>query len=584
MPRPKPLPAALLILVAGAFGCLHLRPAERGPGPVPATEAEAEAAGTPRLHPGERRLLLVMIDGLPVPLFETALAKGEVPRIARLRAQRPTVAVTALSTFPSSTFPSLPEMLSGAYSEAIDPSAPGAVHAFDRQERRVVRYFTQPGAWQWPIPDLFSAAARSGVSALTVAEGRWDGAESILTRGPELRAAVLETLGIEGANGDREPVEALIRQLRRPSPPVVILLVFNAVDLAGHFYGPDSPEAHRALTETDALLGQVLDSLGAASGPTGRPLLDDTTLILFGDHGMVPSGTSLDLQPLFQRRQLSTFDASSVSQIAFRERLGSLWTRWPDVLLVAGGSNVTQIYFRRPSGAWDDAEPPSPGEARKAARTPTAAAYGPLVAELPGVAQVLRSLPDGRVELLAAGGREAWVERRDAGNGQTFAYVVPADAESDPLEYLGDPLLGPLVCRQGGVGEGCFLSREDWQLLTSQARFPGVVPLLHKALSAERFTGDLVVTALPGYTFLRGQKGDHGNLERQAMTTPLLFNGPGIDPSTPAPLVRLVDLFPTAAVLLGADPRDPALVRLDGRPLPFVRPPAYRDAAGVAVR
>jgi Type I phosphodiesterase / nucleotide pyrophosphatase len=574
MPRPRPpvVSVLLLVLVSTALGCLHVRPAARPSGPA-AAAVEPEAAGSPRLHPDDRRLLLVMIDGLPVHLFETALAQGEVPRIARLTAERPTVATTALSTFPSSTFPSLAEMLSGDYAESADPSLPGAVHAFDRQERRVVRYFTQPGAWQWPIPDLFSAAAQSGVPALTVAEGRWDGAQSILTRGPELRAAVLETLGIEGSNGDREPVEALIRQLRRPSPPVVVLLIFNSVDLAGHFSGPDSPDAHRALEETDALLGQVLDTLEAATGADGRPLLDDTTVVLFGDHGMVSSGNFLDLQPIFQRRKLSTFDASSVSQIAFRERLGTLWTRWPDVLLVAGGSNVTQIYFRRPSGSWDDAEPPSPGEARKAARTPSAATYAPLLAELPGVAQVLRSLPDGRVELLAAGGRLAWVERRGAGHDQTFAYVVPAAAESDPLEYLKDPLVEPRVCRQGEVGDACFLSREDWQLLTFRARFAGVVPLLHKALNAERFTGDLVVTALPGYTFLRGQKGDHGNLERQAMTTPLLFNGPGIDPATPAPLVRLVDLFPTVAVLLGADRGDPALVRLDGRALPFVRPP-----------
>ena len=418
-----------------------------------------------------------------------------MPRIARLMAERPTVATTALSTFPSSTFPSLAELLSGDYAESTDPSLPGAVHAFDRQERRVVRYFTQPGAWQWPIPDLFSAAAQSGVPALTVAEGRWDGAQSILTRGPELRAAVLEALGFEGANGDRGPVEALIRRLRRPAPPAVVLLIFNAVDLAGHFDGPDSPEAHRALAETDALLGQVLDTLEAATGAGGRPLLDDTTVVLFGDHGMVPSGSFLDLQPIFQRRKLSTFDASSVSQIAFRERLGIAVD--PLARRAAGG--------RRLQRHADLLPPPVGGLGRRRAAQPgggpqggadavAAATYAPLLAELPGVAQVLRSLPDGRVELLASGGRVAWVERRGAGHDQTFAYVVPADAASDPAGVPGqDPLVGPRVCRQGDVGDACFLSREDWQLLTFRARFAGVVPLLHKALNAERFTGDLVV-------------------------------------------------------------------------------------------
>ena len=147
MPQPKPLPAAaFLIVVALALGCLHVRPAERVAGPAAAIEAWPEAAGSPRLHPGDRRLLLVMIDGLPVHLFETALVGGEVPRIARLTAERPTVEVTALSTFPSSTFPALPELLSSTYAEATDPSAPKTIHAFDHQERQIIHYFTQPGA------------------------------------------------------------------------------------------------------------------------------------------------------------------------------------------------------------------------------------------------------------------------------------------------------------------------------------------------------------------------------------------------------------------------------------------------------
>ena len=149
MPQPKPLPtAAFLIVVALALSCLHVRPAEQVAGPAAAIEAWPETAGSPRLHPDDRRLLLVMINGLPVHLFKTALVGGEVPRIAQLTAERPTVEVTALSTFPSSTFPALPEMLSSTYAEAADPSAPKAVHAFDRQERQIIRYFTQPGAWQ----------------------------------------------------------------------------------------------------------------------------------------------------------------------------------------------------------------------------------------------------------------------------------------------------------------------------------------------------------------------------------------------------------------------------------------------------
>ncbi|MCB1034130.1 MAG: alkaline phosphatase family protein, partial [Acidobacteria bacterium] len=547
----------------GSFAaCSHIGPAAPA---SPVGEGKAEGPVVPRLAPGARRLLLVMVDGLPVELFESTLLQGGMPHLQELFARRPTVISTALSTFPSSTSPSLPEMLSGRYAEVPDPDEPGMVHAFDREERRVVRYFTQPDAWQWSVPDLFTAAAAGGLPALTVAEGRWEGAESVLTRGAVLRDAALEFMGVQGPNGDRGPVEELVRRIRGPQPPVVILLVLNSVDLAGHLHGPDTVLARQALEESDELLGKVIDALAGSIGGSGRRLLDDTTVLLFGDHGMVPSGTFLDLQPIFQARGLSTFDTGSLTQVAFRERLGSLWTRWPDVLLVGGGSNVTQIYFRRPSGAWQDGEEASAREERRGARSPASEAFAAELVHVPGVAQVLRNLPDGRIEIIAFGGRLAWVERRGEGHERRFAYTVPAGAKEDPLDYLSDPATRPLVCRSGEEEQSCFRSRLEWQLATAAARFPGVVPLLHKALGEERFSGDLVVTALPGYSFLKGQEGDHGNFERVSMTTPFVANGPGVLPMEDVPLIRLVDVYPTAAVLLGADPLDPVLASLDGR-------------------
>ena len=96
---------------------------------------------------------------------------------------------------------------------------------------------------------------------------------------------------------------------------------------------------------------------------------------------------------------------------------------------------------------------------------------------------------------------------------------------------------------------------------TLDSRFPAAVPLVPKAFHPERFTGDLMVTALPGWSFLRRQKGDHGNLERDAMLTPLILNGPGIEAATAPPLVRLVDLFRRSGT---ARPRRPGAPRRAG--------------------
>jgi hypothetical protein len=531
-----------------------------------AAGGELGRALVPRLDPGPRRVLLVMFDGLPQRAFHRALDEGAMPRLASLLAQRPTVSTTAFATFPSSTSPSVPELLSGRYC-ALDNPHPDAVHAFDREERRVVRYVTEPDAWQWPVANLFDAAHAAGLPAITVFEGRWDGSRSILTRGANIRDAALEVAGITEFDGDRGPVEKLIQEIRGPEPPRVALLVFNATDLSGHFHGPDSVEERQALVNSDELLGEVLTALQARHGDDGRSFLDDTTILLFGDHGMVPSGTALDLEPFFNAQGLATFDASSLSQVIFRERFGRLWTEWPDVLLVSGGSNITQIYFRDPQGGWAPGQAATRREMEKASHRPDAAAEAARIAELPGVAQVLRAPRADEIDVLASGGRQARVLSRPQGDGRIYAYVVDPAAMDDPFGYLHEPDAAPLVCREGAVADRCFLSREEWIARTLACRYPGAPPLLDKALDPPRFTGDLVVTALPGYSFIRGQRGDHGNLERESILTPLILNGPGVDPAHVPALVRLVDIYPTAAVLLGASPRDPALATLDGRSL-----------------
>src|SRR6185436_15816593 len=164
-----------------------------------------------------------------------------------------------------------------------DPTRPGAVHAFDREERTMVRYLTRPSEWEWPAPNLFDAAAAANLPTVTVAEGRWSVTQSILTRGANLRDAALESLGIASYHGDRAPVARLDRVLENGEQPVVTFLVFNGVDLAGHFHGPDSPQALRALAEVDRLLGGLLDRLRDTRLPGGRSLLDDTTILFFGD-------------------------------------------------------------------------------------------------------------------------------------------------------------------------------------------------------------------------------------------------------------------------------------------------------------
>ncbi|HBL31546.1 MAG TPA: hypothetical protein DD490_32390, partial [Acidobacteria bacterium] len=284
------------LLAMGLFATL---PPDAGATP-PASDPAPLLAPLPALHPGERHVLLLMIDGLPVGPFEEALAAHELPNLERLFAERPTLRTRAVSTFPSATAPSVPELLCGRWVELDDLPAPGAVHAFDREDRRVVRYLTEPDTWNWPLPNLLKAASRSGLSAVTVFEGRWDGTGTILTTSAIARAAALEVLGAgEVGSGDRRPVEELLAHIRQEGVPQVSLVVFNEVDLKGHFHGPASPQVRRALAATDGLIGEIVETLRREKTPSGRSVLDETAIFLFGDHGMAPSGRFLDLADFF---------------------------------------------------------------------------------------------------------------------------------------------------------------------------------------------------------------------------------------------------------------------------------------------
>lgn len=543
-------------------------------------QARQEEPPLPVLHPGERHLLLLMIDGLAVSSFESALAAHELPNLERLFAARPTLRTQALSTFPSATAPSVPELLSGRWADQEDLPAPNAVHAFDREQRRIVRYLTEPDTWSWPVPNLFDTAARAGLPAVTVFEGRWNAAGSILTTASIARSAALEILGAsEFFGGDTRPVEALVSRIDKEGAPRVALVVFNEVDLKGHFHGPASNEVRHALASTDALIGELVGALARQKTADGRTVLDDTTILLFGDHGMTTSERFLDLTEFFRQQGLVAYDASTATHVVLRERFGARWTRWPDGILVSGGSNVTEIYLRSPSGGWTDGQGALPKEVERARRRPAVEELARQLVAVPGINQVLRRVGPGEVEILAAGGRIAWViERGDGGNGgegknKRWAYVVPDGAKADPLGYLADPQVAPLVSRSGALSGDGFFDVDTWSERTRDARYPAAVPLIPKAFHPQRFTGDLIVTALPGWSFIRNQHGDHGNLEREVMLTPLVLNGPGIEEDAILPGARLVDVYPTAAVLLGADPTDPALAVLDGRVLPGVRPP-----------
>src|SRR3546814_10130093 len=68
--------------------------------------------------------------------------------------------------------------------------------------------------------------------------------------------------------------------MRRPADirPAFVTLYFEAVDDAGHRFGPDSAEVNAAITEVDARIGELRADLAAMGQPA--------RILVVADHGM----------------------------------------------------------------------------------------------------------------------------------------------------------------------------------------------------------------------------------------------------------------------------------------------------------
>jgi predicted AlkP superfamily pyrophosphatase or phosphodiesterase len=81
-------------------------------------------------------------------------------------------------------------------------------------------------------------------------------------------------------------VDGLLAWISLPADqrPVFCTLYLDAVDHAGHDYGPDAPETAAAIREVDASIERLLAGLAA------RGLRDAGNLVIVSDHGMVTVG------------------------------------------------------------------------------------------------------------------------------------------------------------------------------------------------------------------------------------------------------------------------------------------------------
>ena len=257
----------------------------------------------------DRMVLVVSIDGLRRDYLDDR--DHPLPTLHRLMNEG-AVAHSLTSVWPSSTYPAHTTMVTG-----VMPSKHGIVNnlVFDP-------YGKNDNGWYWyasdiRVPTLWDAARAQNVDVANVtwpvtvgAPIRWSLPQVWRSKNDEdekLLAALstpslCDELRAHGKalptdhRADRVRADAALVALEH-APPLAFVYLTD-LDSIQHAHGPKTPEAWKALADTDALLGELV----AAAAKKSRRL----SVVVVSDHGFAPVAN--DVRPNAALRQIGLLD------------------------------------------------------------------------------------------------------------------------------------------------------------------------------------------------------------------------------------------------------------------------------------
>jgi predicted AlkP superfamily pyrophosphatase or phosphodiesterase len=249
--------------------------------------APAAAATTGRPAP----LLLISIDAYRYDYLERGLS----PTLAML-ANDGVRAASMQPSFPSLTFPNHYTIVTGLRPDhhgiVNNTMFDAALGKFSLSNRNAV----SDGRWWNQGTPIWETADQHGLRTATMF---WPGAEAdIHGRHPD------EWMPYDGDVTPDQRVDKVLAWLDQPAAqrPTFLPLYFDAVDHAGHKYGPDTPQVNDALRETDEAMTRLVQGLRQ------RGLFDQINLIVLADHGMasVPEQNSVMIDRLIPQDSVQT--------------------------------------------------------------------------------------------------------------------------------------------------------------------------------------------------------------------------------------------------------------------------------------
>jgi len=213
-------------------------------------------------------VVLISIDGFRPDYLE----RGLTPTLSRLAAEG--VSGAMRPSFPSKTFPNHYTLVTGLRPDRhgvvnntmTDADIPGVVFRLSNKDAVSDR------RWWDDAEPIWVTAQNAG---LTAAAMFWPGSEAQV-RGvrPRWWLPYDEDMSAEAR------VDQLLLWLTGDDQADFATLYFEAVDTAGHTFGPDSAEVNGAVAGVDAAIGRLVEGVRA------RGIDDRVVLLIVSDHGM----------------------------------------------------------------------------------------------------------------------------------------------------------------------------------------------------------------------------------------------------------------------------------------------------------
>lgn len=224
--------------------------------------------------------ILVSIDGFRADY----LRRGNSPRLDALAAAG--VSAAMRPSFPTKTFPNHWTIVTGdrpdrhgiVANRMEDPARPGELFTMASRD---------PFWWN-AVPPIWVEAERAGIPTAIMfwpgSEVAWGGRRAP-GRSPGVTGGTRpgEWRHFNEAVTETQRVNTVIGWLRRPAErrPRFVALYFDAVDTAGHHYGPADRRTATAVARVDRAIGLLVDRLRALGQPAN--------IVIVADHGMAPT-------------------------------------------------------------------------------------------------------------------------------------------------------------------------------------------------------------------------------------------------------------------------------------------------------